>query len=454
MKNFSLLTSSFLLATAFCNFALAEEGDLLVEDDLLSDDLLSEDSPFLEDTNTSDEKSWKDYFVFTLAHEQTRDDTGDTLILRYNARVEYEQAFASNWYARIDAKGNSYRSPDRLAKQRVSEPATTDTLLETESYQKGKLNAAWLQYSKNACVIKAGQQTLIWGEVNGTFTVDDITPFDFTEQLLTDYSSVRLALPMAVGDCFLKHKQQVQAFYIPKAQLHQSSHTNDEYSLKLATGVDDKDLDSEWGARYKFSLGKTEFALMYAELIANAPSQILVTVSPDPLVPPSVIPVLSEYELFGFSFNYSSGAWQFKGDIAYKSDQLIDQTFGETTNIVDMAAGFEYLSPTNHSFNMGLWGAYAEDVDTVEQDLNNNTPALTLGWNKSYLSDDLDLSLLASGREKPKSASATAQASYQYNDYWNFSSALTLVERVKDKQNPNPLQSENNEVSLQVKYQF
>ncbi|MFT5603993.1 MAG: hypothetical protein ACI9G5_000946 [Paracoccaceae bacterium] len=42
------------------------------------------------------------------------------------------------------------------------------------------------QNSKNSCTTTVGRKTLIWGTVEGTFVTDIVTPFDYTEQLLTD----------------------------------------------------------------------------------------------------------------------------------------------------------------------------------------------------------------------------------------------------------------------------
>ena len=432
---------TLFLGTLFMSQSVFADESLLLQDEFL----LLENNDFNAPPFAAKEKSWRDYFVGSLSHDQTRTDNGDTRYLRYAARVEYEQGFAKNWYTRVDVKARSYRSLDQQALQRGQSKGQVTG----DSYQKIKLQDAWLQYSKGACVLKAGNQTLIWGEVDGTFTVDDVTPFDFTEQLLTDYSSVRLEQAMLVSECFL-NKQQAQLFYTPKAQMHLLSHNKDPYGLKAASGIDDEDLDSEWGARYKFKIQKTELALMFASLISNAPAQVLA----DPLLPfpaGTLLPALSEYELYGISANHTSGSWQFKSDFAYKTDQLVDGTVSKTTDSIEAAVGFEYLSKNNHNLSAGIWGGYQLEND-LTPDQNDSTPFLTLAWSKRYLNDDLDMRLLANGREDPKSISTTAQAIYQHDDYWTFSGALTLAD--VDAAAANPLQSGDNEMSLQIKYQF
>ena len=86
-------------------------------------------------------------------------------------------------------------------------------------------------------------------------------------------------------------------------------------------------MGDEFGARFKFSVSKLEVALMAAELISNSPTQMLAPPgTPLPPGAPTVLPMLSEYSLLGSSFNFTSGAWQFKTDLAYKTDQLVEGT--------------------------------------------------------------------------------------------------------------------------------
>ncbi len=404
------------------------------EEDLLLEDDFDFSAPSME----KKESSWRDYFVTSLSHDQTRNDKGDSSYHRYAVRVEYEQALAPSWFSRVDLKATSFRSPDKQAKQR------------NETYEKLKLQQAWLQYSKNTCAHKVGQQTLIWGQVDGTFAVDDITPFDFTEQLLTDYSNVRLAQLMWVSECYID-KSQVQVFYNPRAELHLDRHISDSYGLNATNNINEDDLDDEWGGRFKTIFGKLELAWMFAQLISNQPSQVLR--SNGPMALPSLVSSLSEYDLYGISANYSSGAWQFKTDFALKTNQLVNGTFSETSDVIDAAAGLEYLSPTNHNISLGIWGTYALDDDFTENQ-NKSTPLVTLRWSKSYLNDDLDLSLLSNSRESPRSLTSTAQATYQYDDNWQFTGAFSVNDLSEGAVALNPLSSAENEASIQIKYQF
>ena len=105
-----LLTSTPLLADDSADSDLLFEDELLLEDDLLLDDELLNTDPSTNEAGSSpfgqsQAPSWRDYFVSSLSHTQTRTDEGDTSYMRQTARIEYEQAIAAGWFARVDIKG-------------------------------------------------------------------------------------------------------------------------------------------------------------------------------------------------------------------------------------------------------------------------------------------------------------------------------------------------------------
>ena len=66
---------------------------------------------------------------------------------------------------------------------------------------------------------------------------------------------------------------------------------------------------------------------------------------------------------------------------------------------------------------------------TLDQNLKRGAvQSWTLGWGKTYLNDDLVMSFLGSWLEEPEVFSSTLLAQYQWDDFWNFSSALTYTD--------------------------
>jgi len=116
-------------------------------------------------------------------------------------------------------------------------------------YSENKWQSAWLQYSRGPCVTTVGRQALIWGAVDGVFAVDIITPFDYTEQLFTDYSAIRLGQDMAVSECFFDGVH-TQVFYTPEARMDLFQHHRQQSAVQLTPSSNvikiGADADSEW----------------------------------------------------------------------------------------------------------------------------------------------------------------------------------------------------------------
>src|SRR5690606_3374059 len=121
-------TLGIIASLALPGLVQAESTDLLIDDS----DLLGGAGTFTTpDFSETTEASWRDYFVTSLSDAQTRNDKGETKYLRYALRIEYEQAFAQHWYARLDVKGRSFRSLDEQAVQR----GQAKGMLTGESYE-------------------------------------------------------------------------------------------------------------------------------------------------------------------------------------------------------------------------------------------------------------------------------------------------------------------------------
>lgn len=399
----------FLLFTPFMAIS-AESEDLLDSDDF------SFDETELTQTTTH----WSDGFKSSLAHTQTH-IPGGFQYQRTSVRVEYEQAITPGLYIKLDDKYRYFWHEDLQAQQ------------QNESYGYNKWRELWVQYSQGACAHKAGRQSVIWGEVSGTFAVDIVTPFDYTEQLLTDYSTVRLAQDMVFSECFID-KVQTQVFYVPEARTSIYQHYTSRQHGAFA------DTDKEWGGRVKFNWGGGDISLMYAKLFGNTPVVVLENFQPQLKV--------SEFDLLGISSSIAAGRLLLKLDIGYKTDQLI-RLSGETGDTLDVAVGFEYSTSTNHHFNGGIWQSkYLNGKNTPD-----STQVITVGWNNTYINDDLALSFLGNWVNEPKWASITALAEYQWDDYWSFSSAISLA-NVSKSAEVLALAQPDTSLTLAVKYEF
>jgi len=346
---------------------------------------------FDADENFNSQRSgWLDLFKLSLQHDHTE---SDTVFARSALRVQYERVVGSDFYVFLDNKINHFRSNDNQSRRAGG------------NFVENELQQAWIQYTNKKCALKAGLQNLIWGEIEGVYATDVVTPIDNTEQLLTDFSNVRLAQNMLLVDCF-GDEVQYQLFYISNAKADRFFHRND---------IDSGDAGAEWGARFSFNLQKgTQIKLMAARLYSNTPQ--LITVDQGQGIQLDI----SEYELYGVGASFVAGRTLLELDLAYKKDQLLFFS-ADKSDLVDIAVGFEYSTASGQQFNGSVWHR-----EYIESNLTaTNRTNWAINWSRSFLNDNLSMSALLNGTLQTETLSTTVLAQYSTNDHWQYSLAFT-----------------------------
>ena len=415
------IQSLLLLCFLFLSHALLASDEPTLDEDLLVDERIE----FEFEHASSASHSWLDDTRTTF--QQTYVQGRRIEIERSELRLEYEAAPWEGAYFRFDNKYSYYWSRDALAN------------LENTSYGYNKLQQASLQLSRENCAVTVGRQRLFWGVVEGTFAVDVITPFDYTEQLLTDYASVRLSQDMLIADCFFE-QTKIQLFYLPEALLDSVRHRNNEIFDAL-----ERQLSDEWGMNISKSWPGFDLSLMYARLYANTPVPLA-----NPLVAGGIELGVPQHDFFGLSAAWALGRMMIELDLAYKPGQL-EPFSRQQEKRLEGALGIEYTTTGNHYFNAGVWrfdGA-ANEADAKSEP----TQAWTAGWSKRYINDDLTMSFLGSWVSESEQVFTTLFAQYQWDDYWMFSSALSYTDI--DENTQNPLQTSSDlTATMMVKVQF
>ena len=425
----------------------------------LGDDLLATDD-FAFDTSEIEvsKPHWTDGFKTTLEHSHTQ-IPAEPNRAQSSVRLEYESNIADGWYAKLDTRYRYFWDKDDLAEARG------------DAYGRNKLQRAWLQYSRGACTATAGRQTLIWGTVEGTFVTDIVTPFDYTEQLLTDYGNVRLAQDMLVGECFVANAQ-IQAFYTPEAETDIFQHHPLSFTISPTVPAIhlDQDAKEEWGLRYKWQGVRYDISLMYAQLYDNTATPVINNNSGSTLndddanylpeiiaslmntgsLPPgiSIEAELTKFDLVGVASTIAVGRLLLKAEAAFRDNQLLRFTT-ERTERYDAALGFEYTTSDNHIFNGGVWATHLKNDKLKQRDIQ----VITMGWRHSYLNDNLVMSVLGNWASNPRFATATILAEYQWSDYWSSAFALSLAD-LDESSKDLPVASAEKAATLSIKYEF
>lgn len=369
-------------------------------------DLLKEDEPFalvMEAPAVQAEATAKRHGRFTLSHFMTQSDA--LVRWRSSARYEYERSLAEGHYLRLDGKLRRFHSSDSEAERRG------------EAYHKAELDALWWQWSEGNCFAKLGRQGVYWGRVDNSFVLDQFIPFDYTEALLTSFTGLRQPEDLMRVQCY-HGAHQVQILFNPRPRLSVFAHQRSAEIEEL-----EDQLKEEAGVRWQWSIEGRELALMWARLEDNVVTPILTG---------GAVPYESQvarFDLWGLSMSQSWGAMLFSLDLAYHQDQF--QAFSaDTRDEWEAALGVEYTSTGNHRFNGGIWRYRAQPIKPGDQ--VKQTEVMNVGWRKSYWRDELDMSLLGLWGGRPRIASLTALADYQWSDHWSTQLSVSAAELSDD----------------------
>ena len=391
-----LFLSVFLSLCTYAQDNTAEETDWLLEDDEFVTVIEAEQSKplvpeFGEVTNPS---PWWHTVKTTLQHDITK-ARGNDGIERSKIQFDYEDSLHSDLYFKMQTNYRYFSDRDEQA------------IDKGESYGRSKVQQFWLQYSQDQCAYTLGRQTLAWGEVDGTFAVDVLTPFDFTEQLFTDYNDLRVAQDMLLIDCYLTQKQ-VQFFYIPTPKTNVISHSASNISVN-ASGWE------EFGMRLKLTYPGVDLSIMLAQLYWNMPGYIPSVNNDDFQFEPQ------KFDFAGLSASFARGRLLYKGDLAYKSNQ-VDVLSSEKSSTAELALGIEYTTLNNQKLNSGYW--QIESLGSVE---NDHPGVFTLGWSQQYFHDELAMSLLGNIYQQPDYQNITFLGVYKITDIYTFSGAVSVA---------------------------
>jgi len=379
--------------------SLPEEN--LLEEDLFEEGLLAGEEYEFEPHSSQVVNSWHKGIRITL--QQTYVQGKQLEISRSEARIEYEVAPWEGAYIRIDDKYTYYGHDD----QQLG--------VGGDSFGHNKLQEAWLQLSESSCVAKLGRQGLSWGAIEGAFAVDVVSPFDFTEPLLTDYSNIRLSQDMLLADCYFENTQ-IQSFYVTSARINNYQQKNTSLLAKL-----EESLHDEWGVRLTKSWKGLDVSLMYAHLYGNKPLTVF-----DSKQSNGLRLDVARYDFVGLSTVWAIGRLLLEFDFGYKKNEL-ENFSGKEGAHVETAFGFEYTTSNNHQLNAGVWvfDEVLQEPAPLKDIKRGSMQSWTLGWAKTYMNDDLVMSFLGSWLTESEVLSTALLAQYQWDDYWNFSTALT-----------------------------
>ncbi|MFV2058479.1 MAG: DUF1302 family protein [Thiohalomonadales bacterium] len=405
------------------------------------------DDSFINEGST---KTVRSAFRYTLDHEISLNPANHPALInnRTGAQVEFEKLITTNVYAKLDVIGNLYWSTDHVSK-------TAKKTVQTY----GRIKEAWIQRSWQSVNLKVGKQIIVWSDVDSSRATDLINPSDNRELIFIDFEDARLGQWM-ISASYFNNNVSWQGFInlLPEFNdlpPHDSIY-NFTASLPPFPVIDAETPDPEAGIRAKIRLGAAELAILTANLAPNQPA--FESVNED-FANQTIREKAVPFWLTGLNFNYASGKFLWKTDLAYKTNQQFNYLDSLppgglpliAKDVVDVAVGVEY-NQNQHSIDFSITRTIIKNWQE-SMFIERQTGLFLLNWRKPFLNEEL--SIVASyGRLYAQSSQYVSfYADYAYDDHLSLIGSLFLFDIADTISIFSPLK-DNDRLSLKIKYQF
>ena len=323
----------------------------------------------------------------------------------------------------------------------------------------GNTKEAFIQSSFGNTSIKAGYQVLIWGESELATVTDVVSPRDSSEFLFIPFEESRIGQPMLIVEQFSPIGEW-QLFFIPTPSFDHLPKEGTAYfvdpftGLSVVTEIDSTDdVQYECGLRWRKTFGKSDIALMAASLIDNSKSYRFDGYTP--LFQLKLTETTHRYEMIGLTFNYAMGSFLWKGELAQKSPRVfINQSFTQEEKLVtDGTFGLEY-SPGG-KYTVALEGSNSHIAEWSEDLLgvSANQSVGNINWSRSFLNEDLTITLGSSHTWPGEDWIFLAQTDYTIND--QLTAELTAVYLdIKNEESALWPYRHQNQLNAKLSFQF
>jgi len=297
-----------------------------------------------------------------------------TIKNRTSLRVEYNKTFDGRFSVLFDGKASAFLGNDHRRQRDDHEFLVTQ---------------AYAQTSIGDTSLRAGVQTLAWGESLLAPITDEISPRDNRELFNFNLEELRIGQPMAVVDHFA-HGMRLSGFFVPKPEFNKSPADGTLYDFDPLTyrrGVEG-DGGPEYGLSWKKNYDNADFTLMAASLVDNDYARRM---NGDG----TVSRVRERFTLTGLSFTRAMGNFVLRGEAAVKFGKPFNDLALQIVHkrTVETYLGLDYQSSPTLSFSGEAINLHVSDWDENVIGVARNRQTLLLGAEKKFLNDDLSISL-------------------------------------------------------------
>ena len=244
--------------------------------------------------------------------------------------------------------------------------------------------------------LRIGKQQIIWGQADGVFITDVVTPKDLTEFLLRDFSEIRTGVTSAKLNYYFNDENSLQLVWIPSFQsttfpeVGSIWRPSNELPLPVTMNFNKSEVplnleNSEFFAKYSLNNASVDLNIMGGYTWDDDPSMHMQRIIEPTTMKPIGLQITPEYHrlsLLGGSFSTTVSDFVLRGEGAYY--------FGKNFNTEDLTMKDALVEKDYINYVVGLdktigdWrlsGQFIQQIimdydDPIQQDQYQNLMTL------------------------------------------------------------------------------
>jgi hypothetical protein len=370
---------------------------------------------------------------------------------RLSFRMEYSKSLSDHFSLQIDTKVFAFLKNDHRA--RTSKFWFNDSAKEADVSFGGRTREAYLQASFYKTSIKAGMQTIAWGESDFATVTNEISPLDYREPLNLNIDELRLAQLMLTVDQYSPIGDW-NVFFTPFPRFNQhpkkgTGYYYDPFNGSVEYQKEDQDENFfEYGIRWKKTFGKTDVSVMAASLINNEYTTHMISSS---LLNQSKL----RYSVAGVTFNHAVNKFLIKGEVAIKSPKAYNNESFQVVKkkALDASLGVEYSLSSTFTVSMEAVNYHVIDWNNRLLSVPKDSYMVLLVMSKQLFKNDLSINWVTMYNGPYSNFFNLLTTSYNWNDHITFY-LDALIPIANNKNSGLYIYRDEKLLAFKVQYQF
>ncbi|MBL6449554.1 hypothetical protein JMN32_24795 [Fulvivirga sp. 29W222] len=349
---------------------------------------------------------------YEMAYKVTKPDR--VMNNRLSYRLEYSRSFFDHFSLQVDTKIFTFLKDDHRA--RDIEYWINDDANEAEFSFGGRTREAFVQASFGKTSIRAGIQTLVWGESDFAIVTNEVSRLDYREPLSLSIDELRIGQPIVTVDHY-SQSGDWSAFFTPDPKFNEHPKEGTGYYYEPFNGTvtyqaePDDESHFEYGLRWKKTFGKSDVSIMAASLINNEYALRMAN-------PELITRKKHRFHMAGVTFNRAISNVLLKGEVAVKAPKAYNDASFQIVekNALDASLGVDYYM--NNSFTVSVEAVNYHIMDWSEriQGQPRNNYMLLVALSKELMKEDLSINLASMYNGPYTTFFNILSTSYNWND--------------------------------------